>query len=50
MSHIVKIVEDSTGEAVKTFTADNERQAERLADGISINLDHSKFSVEVSEA
>lgn len=40
---IVKVVDSETGEVVKTLEAANERAADRLDDGLNINLNHSKY-------
>jgi hypothetical protein len=45
--HFVEIVEDSTEEVVKRMGPMRLRQAERVEDGASINLDHERFSTRV---
>ena len=39
----VKVIEYETGETVKTFEAVTERAANRLDDGLNINLNHAEF-------
>lgn len=41
---VVKVVEDATGEVVKSIPSRSEREAERVERGIDINLDHSRFT------
>ena len=45
----IEIIEDDTAKAVKTMTASGERQAKRIADGASINLNHDRFYVRVTD-
>ncbi len=39
----VKVIDSETGETVKTFEAVTERAANRLDDGLNINLDHGRY-------
>ena len=39
----VEIVEDATGEVVKSLPASSERAAEKLENGAMRNLNHNKF-------
>ena len=43
MSHIVKVINAETGEVVKEVECESERQAERMDDGLNINLNHQQF-------
>lgn len=45
----VKVINTETGEAVKTLEASSQRQAERLEDGLNINLNHARYHTEVEE-
>lgn len=49
---IVVIAKSETGEVVKEFdvTGWSERRADKLMDGISINLNHDEYYVEQREA
>jgi hypothetical protein len=44
---VVKVVEDATGEVVKTLPARDQRDAEKIERGIEINLDHEKYTCSV---
>lgn len=48
--HIIEVIEDDTNEVVKTLLATSEREAMKIADGIEINLDHTRFTVNVRPA
>ena len=53
MNFIVEIVKYEGGEVIKRFSPMSERQAERVDDGININLNHEEYYtriVEVSHA
>lgn len=39
----IKVIEDSTGEVVKTLEAATSRAAERIERGLNINLDHAGY-------
>lgn len=43
----VEVIDAATDEVVKTMTRPTERAAEKLADGVSINLDHDRYYVAV---
>lgn len=43
------LVKSHENEIVKTIECASERQAERVADGVEINLNHDKYYVEVIE-
>ena len=47
MRYIIKIVDDETGEIVRSFERESKRDADKVADGASINLNHERFSVRV---
>jgi len=47
--YTIEIIEDDTAKAVKTMSASSERQAERIAGGASINLDHDRFYVRITD-
>ena len=49
MKWYVEIVEFESGEVVKRFECDTERQADRIDDGANINLNHDKFYTRVVE-
>lgn len=42
---VVEITEDATGKVVKRTQPMSESMAERCADGMAINLDHSRFTI-----
>ena len=46
---VVQIVEDSTGNVVYESRPTSERRAERIEDGLGINLDWEHFSTRVVE-
>ena len=46
----VEVVERGTKEVVKTIGPTNERQAEKVARGLSINLNHANYRVQVVPA
>lgn len=46
----VHIIEDATGEVVQRMGPMDERRAEKVAAGASINLNHDEYSVEVVDA
>lgn len=46
---IVNIVEHETEEVVESFERPNRRLAEKLRRGISINLNHEEFRVDIIE-
>lgn len=39
----VNVIYDETGETIKTFEALTERSANRLENGLNINLDHNRY-------
>jgi hypothetical protein len=45
----VKVINTETGKLVKWMTADTRRQAERLENGLNINLNHDAFHTEVED-
>lgn len=45
----VKVIETETGKVVKEMTASSQRQADRLDDGLNINLNHATYHTEVEE-
>jgi hypothetical protein len=45
----VEIVEDKSGIVYSRWTADNFRRAEKIAAGAAVNLDHDKFSVNITK-
>ena len=47
---VVTIVETETGEIVKTFDPCSERRANKIEDGASINLDHTRFHTRLAPA
>ncbi|MBF84483.1 MAG: hypothetical protein CL489_08420 [Acidobacteria bacterium] len=42
--YVVQIVEDSTGEVVKDFEPQPYNKACKIESGVSINMDHERFS------
>ena len=49
MTHIVKIISFETEEVLKEYPCNSERQADRVDDGLNINLDHEKFFTVIEE-
>jgi hypothetical protein len=48
--YIVQILDDTTRKAVKEFKPQtSRRQAERLRDGVHINLDHNQLHTRIIE-
>lgn len=47
MTWKVEVIEYYTGNIVKTLEAKSERAADRIDDGININLDHDAFFTRV---
>lgn len=47
MNYYVRIIDLETGAVEKEMGPMSERRAEKVADGVSINLDHDRFSVTV---
>lgn len=47
MSYIVKIVDDETGDTIISVDCKTKRRADKIADGVSINLNHDRFTVHV---
>ena len=45
----VKVIKTETGEVVKVMDASSQRQADRLLNGLNINLNHAKFHTTVEE-
>ena len=45
----IQVVDAETGEIVKTLEAHNLRTAERIDDGLNINLNHMKFFTRIVE-
>lgn len=46
---VVKIIEIETDDVIEEFPTESERTADRIHDGISINLDHENFYLEIEE-
>lgn len=46
----MEIVEDETGEVVKSLPASSMRQAERLENGANRNLNHNKYFTRIVES
>ena len=46
---LIKVVNSDSGEVVKTLQANSERAADRIDDGININLNHEKFHTVVEK-
>ena len=44
----VEVVEDATGAVVKTIGCVTQRQAERVEGGLSINLNHERYSTRIT--
>jgi hypothetical protein len=49
MKYLVRILKQDTKEVVEEFTPTTERQAERLEDGVNINLNHTEYCTELVE-
>ena len=47
---VVQIIETATGEVEKQFGPTYERRAEKIEDGVSINLNHEAFHTEIKPA
>ena len=45
----VEIVEDETGAVIKEIACTSARSAERVEDGVNINLDHARFTTRIVE-
>ncbi len=45
MSYVIKIIEDETGDVVISVDCESKSKADKIADGISINLNHDRFTV-----
>lgn len=43
----IEVVEAATDKVVKTLMADSEREANRIDDGLNINLNHEAFFTRV---
>lgn len=43
----IRIIEDSTGEVVNTFKAENERKASKIEDALYDRVNHDKYSIEL---
>lgn len=50
MEKYVEIVKDDSKEVVKRMGPMNERKAEKVADGASINLNHDAYSIRIVDA
>lgn len=49
LKYIVEIMHDETEEIVQTHDCGNDmRKAERIRDGLNINLNHNEYSVFIS--
>lgn len=49
MTYIVKVIKFENNEVVKEIPCSSERQADRVDDGLNINLDHEKFYTVIEE-
>lgn len=49
MTHIIKVIEKATQEVVEIFTAKSAREANKIEDGLLINLNHKDFYTVVEE-
>lgn len=45
----VTVTDDATGNVVRMTKVSDERRAEKIADGLSIKLDHDRFTVTVEK-
>jgi hypothetical protein len=45
----VKVINTGTGKVVKWMNADTRRKAERLENGLNINLNHDTYHTEIEE-
>lgn len=43
----VHIIDDRTNESVKVMGPETKRRAEKIADGVMINLDHENYCVRI---
>lgn len=49
-SYFVEITEDATGKVIQRMGPHAKRTAEKIADGVEINLNHERYSVRVVPA
>ena len=47
---VVLVVEDATGKVVQTLGPRDLRTAERIEDGVNINLNHKRFHTRLEKA
>jgi len=45
----VEVIEDATQEVVKSIECSSERDADRVAQGLMINLNHAEYSVRINK-
>lgn len=45
--YVARIIEDATGKVVRESRVTSRSRAERMEDGMSINLDHEHYSTDV---
>ena len=50
MKYIIEIIEYVTETVVKRMETTSERKAERIEDGVNINLNHEDFYTQIREA
>ena len=48
--YVVDVIHSETGEVVHTVEVGPARKAERVEDGMNINLDHDKFHTRIRDA
>jgi len=49
MNYSVQIIDKATKEVVETIPCNSERDAQTIAQGVRINLNHSEFKAEIVE-
>lgn len=47
MKYFVEVINKKTGEVEKSIECKSEREADRVDTGLSINLDHKEFRIEI---
>lgn len=45
----IKIIETKSGDVVKTMNVENMRSAEKIENGININLNHDEHHTEITD-
>jgi hypothetical protein len=48
-NYAVKVIESKSGEVVKVILCDSINKADKVGDGVNINLNHDKYHTETCE-